>query len=184
MFGLSVLVMLGWGIAKRLPPEYRSRQTPTILTVAIVWTFLAVHFALVALAAIESTWQFSLSRALAMGSGFSLIAVGAAMYFGAAYAFHSFSRLQGLETTRLVTEGVYQWSRNPQTVGWTLLLVGVGLLRQSAMVLVLAGVFWMSFRLYLPVEEELVHRLFGDAYERYRARTHRYFGPPRRQLPQ
>ena len=101
------------------------------------------------------------------------------MYLSAVYAYRSFKRLQGPDTTRLVTHGIYRWSRNPQAVGWALVLVGVGLIGESAMVLVLAVGFWVAFRLYLPVEEELVHRLFGDAYERYPRRTHRYFGPQR-----
>jgi len=66
-------------------------------------------------------------------------------------------------------------------VRWlALVLVGLGLIRTSAMVLLLALVFWVSYRLCLPLEEELLGRLYGEAYEAYRHRTHRYFGPPKR----
>ena len=179
--GLALLVVLGAVIAKRLPPEYRSRRTPTIQTVAIAWVFLGIHFTLVVLALVDSTWHVNLPAA-AGGAGVVLTVLGAAIYLSALFAYRSFKRLQGLDTTRLVTEGIYRWSRNPQAVGWTLVLVGVGLIRQSAMVLVLAFGLWGAFRLYLPVEEELLQRLFGDAYESYRRRTHRHFGPPREDI--
>jgi protein-S-isoprenylcysteine O-methyltransferase Ste14 len=116
---------------------------------------------------------------LALGAGAVLVGVGAAICLGAGYAFRSLERLNFLEHTRLVTEGIYRWSRNPQLVGWTLVLVGLGLLRGSAMVLFLAGLAWVSYRLHLPTEEEHLRRVFGDDYVAYQRRTHRYFGPPR-----
>lgn len=60
-------------------------------------------------------------------------------------------------------------------------LGGVGLVRGSAMVLFLALVGWVGYRLHLPTEEQHLQRVFGDAYEAYRCRTHRYFGRPWRQ---
>jgi len=48
------------------------------------------------------------------------------------------------------------------------------------MVLFLTLLFWVSYRLSLPLEEELLGRLSAEAYETYRHRTHRYFGHPRR----
>ncbi len=56
--------------------------------------------------------------------------------------------------------------------------MGIGLVRESGMVLLLTLVFWVSYRLALPFEEELLGRLYGETYETYRRRTHRYFGPP------
>lgn len=178
ILGLVLLFVLGAVIGNRLRREYRSRLGPTIRTVATVWAFYWVHFSLVVLAAVWSTWHLSLPTPLALGGGLVIAAVGAGVHLSAAYAFGSLRRLLGLDSTRLVTEGIYRWSRNPQNVGWALVLVGVGLVRESGMVLLLALVFWLSFRLYLPLEEELLRRLFGEAYETYRHRTHRYFGPP------
>jgi len=180
ILGLAVLFVLAVVIGSRLAREYRSRLGASIRTVAAVWAFTGLHFSLVVLAAVESTWHVSLPAPVAVGGGTVLAAVGAAMYLGAVFAFRSFRRMNFLDTARLVTDGIHRWSRNPQAVGWTLVLVGVGLVRQSAMVLLLALVLWLSFRLYLPLEEELLRRLFGEAYETYLHRTHRYFGPPRR----
>jgi len=178
--GLTLLFALGAVVGKRLTREYRSRRDASIKTVALVWALSGVHFGLVVVAAAWSTWHFSLPAPVALRGGVVLVGVGAVICVDAAYAFRSLKRLNFLEHTRLVTEGIYRWSRNPQFVGWTLVLVGLGLLRGSAMVLFLAGLVWVSYRLHLPTEEEHLRRVFGDAYEAYQRRTHRYFGPPRR----
>jgi protein-S-isoprenylcysteine O-methyltransferase Ste14 len=178
--GLALLIVLGAVIGNRLARDYRSRLCASIQTVALVWAFCAVHFSLVVLAAMKSTWHFILPTRLALGGGMVLAGVGAALSLSAVYAFRSFKRLNFLDQTRLVTEGIYRWSRNPQLVGWTLVLVGLGLVRGSAMVLLLALIFLGGYRLSLPIEEELLGRLYGEAYERYRRRTHRYFGPLRK----
>ena len=179
IIGLALMFVLGAVIGRRLGPEYRSRLRPSIQTTAAATAFYSLHFGLVVLAAVESTWHFRLLTPVAVGGGIALIAAGAAVYLSATYVF-GFKRQLGLDTTRLVTEGIYRWSRNPLFVGWALVLVGVGLVRESGMVLLLTLVFWVSYRLSLPLEEQLLGRLYGEAYEAYRRRTHRYLGPPGR----
>jgi protein-S-isoprenylcysteine O-methyltransferase Ste14 len=181
VFGLALLFVLAAVVGNRLARDYRGRRGASIQTVAFVWALTGVHFGLVVLAAIKSTWHFALPKAVALGGGMALAGIGAVICLGAAYAFQSFQRLNFMDDTRLVTGGVYRWSRNPQLVGWTLVLGGVGLVRESAMVLFLALVGWVCCRLHLPTEEEHLRRVFGAAYEAYRCRTHRYFGRPWRQ---
>lgn len=173
----AVLVTLGLAIALRLPREYRTIQRPSLATIALVWMFCGTHCGLVVLAAWRSTWHFVVPALLAMGGGVALIAIGGAMHLAAILVF-GFRRQAGLDTSRLVTEGIYRWSRNPLLVSWTLLLSGVGLLRGSAMVVLLAALLFLSYRLALPVEEELLLRLHGDSYAGYSRRTPRYFGRP------
>ena len=179
--GLTVLLVLGAVAGKRLARDYRSRRETSIQTVALVWALTGIHFSLVVLAVMKSTWHFGLYAPLGLGSGIVLMVAGAGMCLSAAYAFRSIRRMNFLDDTRLVTEGIYRWSRNPQLVGWTLVLLGLGLILGSAMVLFLAVVGFVGYRVYLPTEEEHLRRVYGDAYETYRRRTHRYFGLPRRQ---
>lgn len=179
--GLALLLVLGAVVGKRLTQEYRNRRDASITTVTFIWALSGIHFGLVVVAAAWSTWHFSIPAPLSLGGGVVLVSVGAVICAAAAYTFRSVKRLNFLEHSRLVTEGIYRWSRNPQLVGWTLVLVGLGLLRGSGMVLLLAGLFWVSYRLHLPTEEEHLRRVFGDAYEAYQRRTHRHFGPPRRE---
>jgi protein-S-isoprenylcysteine O-methyltransferase Ste14 len=176
--GLALMSVLAAVIGRRLRSEYRDRMRPSIATVAVAWIFYTVHFGLIVFAAVRSTWHFSLPPPLGLGGGIAFIAAGAAMYASATFTF-GFKRQSGLDTSRLVTDGIYRWSRNPLFVGWSLILTGIGLARGSGMVLFLTLFFWVTYRIYLPLEEELLGRLYGEAYAGYRDRTHRYFGPPR-----
>jgi protein-S-isoprenylcysteine O-methyltransferase Ste14 len=180
IIGLVLLFVMVAAIGKRLSAEYRNHLAPSLQTVAAVWIFYALHLSLVVLAAVWSTWHINLPSPIAVGGGAAIIAIGIAIHLSASHAFGSLKRQSGFDTTRLVTGGIYRWSRNPLLVGWTLILAGIGLLGESAMALLLAVVFWISYRLYLPLEEELLTRLYGEAYEKYRRSTHRYFGPPNR----
>jgi len=178
-FGLALLFVLGAIVGKRLAGDYRSRGGVSIQTVALLWALTGLHLGLVVLAAVRSTWRFSRPTPLAVGGGVMLAGAGTVIYVAAVYAFRSLKRLNFLQDTRLVTAGIYRWSRNPQLVGWTLVLVGLGLARGSAMILFLALVAWVSYGLFLPTEEEHLRRVFGEAYEAYRCRTPCYLGRPR-----
>ncbi len=176
--GLALLLTLGAAVGTAIARDYSSRRDARIRTVVLVWALTGVHFTLVVVAAAWSTWHFSLVGPLAFGGGVVLMGVGAAICLGAVHAFRSLRRLNLLNHTRLVTEGVYRWSRNPQIIGWTLVLLGLGLVRRSAMVLFLALLCWVGYRLHMPTEEEHLQRIFWESYEAYRRRTHRYFGRP------
>lgn len=177
--GLGTLLALGTWCGIRLRSEYRTRSEPTFMTVGMVWLLYGIHFILTLVAAANSTWLFPLPRMLSVAGGILFLSVGATIYLAAVVGFRSLSRLSGLDSSRLITVGIYRWSRNPQYVGWMLFLFGIALLRTSGMVLLLAALFWISFRMYLPLEEKLLERIHGQPYRRYRSKTHRYFGPPK-----
>jgi len=177
--GIGTLLVLGTWCGIRLRAEYRTRREPTFMTVAMVWVLYGIHFLLTLAAAANSTWLFPLPRMVSVSGGIIFMTVGASIYVAAVVAFRSLSRLSGLDSSRLITVGIYRWSRNPQHIGWTLILVGIAFLSRSGMVLLLAALFWTSLRMYLPLEERLLDRIYGQEYRTYRSQTHRYFGPPR-----
>jgi protein-S-isoprenylcysteine O-methyltransferase Ste14 len=177
--GIGALLALGTWYGVRMRFEYHTRSGPTFMTVALVWALYGIHFILTLVAAANSTWLFPLPRLLSVIGGILFLTVGASIYIAAVVAFKSLSRLSGLDSSRLITVGIYRWSRNPQYISWTLFLVGVALLRSSGMVLLLAALFWISFRMYLPLEEQLLEQIYDQEYRTYRSQTHRYFGPPK-----
>jgi len=177
--GFGVLFVLGYACGIRLRTEYRLRREPTYLTVGMVWALYSIHFILVLVAALYAIWPLPLPRPLSIVGGTLVITIGMAIYFASVVAFRSLKRLSGLNAGQLVTSGMYRWSRNPQYVGWMLVLVGIALLRASGMVLLLAALYWISFVMYLPLEENLLEQLHGDAYRKYCTRTRRYLGPPK-----
>ena len=82
-------------------------------------------------------------------------------------------------STALVTDGVFQWLRNPMYVGLTSMLVGfaIGLASEWTLVMTVAFVLVIHFGV-VRREERYLEAKFGDAYRGYKARVPRYGWPP------
>ncbi len=129
-------------------------------------------------AAYVSEWPLAFPVPAAAIGGGALLAAGALLYGTARLQFRSFRLTWGLSTDRLVTDGVYAWSRNPQSVGWALVLLGAGLMGRSGSTLALAILYWTSCLVWVPLEERALHDQLGKHYDDYRKRVPRYFGVP------
>ncbi len=78
-------------------------------------------------------------------------------------------------TTALVIVGPYRVSRNPIYTGMILLLLGIGVMVDSAWVLALAAPFALILRYgVIAREERYLDGKFGDAYRAYRASVRRW----------
>jgi len=76
------------------------------------------------------------------------------------------------ETHRLVTDGVYAWSRHPSYAGFFYWGLGTQLVLQNPMSFVLYGVLlWRFFSNRIRSEESALVRFFGQDYIQYRAKV-------------
>lgn len=76
---------------------------------------------------------------------------------------------------RLVTVGLYRWSRNPMYIAVSLVLLGWALVHRSAMLLGYAVAVMAAFHLRVVVgEEPWLDRRFGEAWRRYASRVPRW----------
>lgn len=80
------------------------------------------------------------------------------------------------KASKLVTSGIYQFSRNPMYLGLLLMLLAWGLWLGNAFnVLLAAGfVFYMNTFQIIP-EEEMLLQLFDKEYKQYCALVRRWF---------
>lgn len=80
-----------------------------------------------------------------------------------------------VRSARLVTVGVYRWTRNPMYLGFVLLLVGLALALQSvpgiALAFMTAGYL---HRFQIQPEERQLHQRFGADFAIYCARVRRW----------
>ena len=174
-----VLIPIGaWSLA-RVRREFRSTRKLSTPTVVAVWVLYPLHFALVTVASWNGYWPIPLPGPVAEAIGFLLASLGTALYLAALVSFRSFRLMSGVTADRLVTSGVYRWSRNPQSVGWLLFLIGIAVAGKSGLALFMIAAFWLMFLVHLPVEEEFLERSFGDQYGAYRSTTHRFLGFPK-----
>jgi protein-S-isoprenylcysteine O-methyltransferase Ste14 len=87
-------------------------------------------------------------------------------------SFHPFG-----ETTRLHTSGIYASSRNPITVGLTLIYAGFFLALPSAIMLFGFIVFLLNSTYRVKMEETYLQRAFGEDYLQYRRQVRKYIPP-------
>lgn len=84
------------------------------------------------------------------------------------------------EASVLVTSGVYGWTRNPMYLGLAILLVGwaiaLGALTAFAGPALLVP---LLERVQIRAEEHALRMRFGEPYERYCRRVHRWIGRSR-----
>jgi protein-S-isoprenylcysteine O-methyltransferase Ste14 len=108
-------------------------------------------------------------------AGIPLMVLGVGITVYAMDLFRTFSRWVGNRTPGLQTGGLYRYSRNPQFVGYGLLILGCVLAWWNAWA-------WLSMLTYCILacavahsEEEHLTRVYGDAYREYCARVPRFF---------
>lgn len=180
ILGLSLLVVLIVGCLWKVRRDYQKVKRLTPLSVFLVWCLYLFHAGLVVVAAWRSVWALPLPDVIAVAAGLILALLGLFFLVAGIVALGSFERMSGMDTSKLITHGVYRWSRNPQNLGWGLCLLGVALLGNSGLGLLLAGLFWVMFAIYVPMEEKFLEDVYGDPYREYCAVAPRYFGWPRK----
>jgi protein-S-isoprenylcysteine O-methyltransferase Ste14 len=83
---------------------------------------------------------------------------------------HPFQR-----STRLLTDGLYRYTRNPMYVGMMLILVGLSLILGTLGTVLVIPVFaWLIERNFIVVEERALEQAFGERYREYRRRVRRW----------
>lgn len=107
---------------------------------------------------------------VALGLPLALAALGVTVY---GYFDLGIENTYGSED-RLVTSGLYRYSRNPQYVASILAFLGLGAAADSAYVWLLC-LLGMGVYLLLPLAEEpWLERVYGASYARYKQRTPRF----------
>jgi protein-S-isoprenylcysteine O-methyltransferase Ste14 len=79
------------------------------------------------------------------------------------------------ESTALVIEGPFRWSRNPIYLGLTLIALGIAIYGGSVPFLLVPVAFLLTLDFaFVPWEERRLEATFGDEYRAYRERVRRW----------
>ncbi|MCU4752941.1 hypothetical protein OB919_13300 [Halobacteria archaeon AArc-curdl1] len=111
---------------------------------------------------------------LAVGVGLFLIATGLVVAV-AAIAQLGLATSTGIPG-ELYTNGLYRYSRNPQTVGLVTAIAGAFIATGSMYVLILGGLDALVLLLAAIAEESWLEDQYGNSYEVYRDQTPRFIG--------
>jgi len=80
-----------------------------------------------------------------------------------------------LESTALVTTGVFRLTRNPMYLGMVTMILGVAILLGSAGPFLVVPILGIIFqRIFINPEERMLAATFGERFRQYRRRVRRW----------
>jgi protein-S-isoprenylcysteine O-methyltransferase Ste14 len=83
-------------------------------------------------------------------------------------------RTMGLKSKNLKTNGLYKFTRNPQLIGYYLLLIGFAVSYPSFYSIGWIIIFGIIAHLMVITEEEYLLKIYGDRYQNYCNRVPQY----------
>jgi protein-S-isoprenylcysteine O-methyltransferase Ste14 len=79
------------------------------------------------------------------------------------------------ESSALITDGVFKFSRNPMYLGMVLILFGLAILLQSLSPFIVATIFiFVMERIFVNNEEKMLEAKFGEEWNRYKQATRKW----------
>jgi protein-S-isoprenylcysteine O-methyltransferase Ste14 len=108
--------------------------------------------------------------------GVFLALIGLAQLVAALRVFGPFWRMLGLDVKGLRQSGIYQRTRNPQLIGYWLMILAIPLVWPSWYAVLSALLYWPMAHRMVQIEEQHLEAEFGDEYRQYCRETPRYLG--------
>lgn len=153
--------------------EYRKRGKLTLLGLALLCAMFFMPNLI-----LEYATTYEMTGTLLDYVGVFIGGVGIVLCLISIAVFRSMRKVLCIDAGKLTTAGPYRWSRNPQYVGWFLFLLGFALTDWSLWCLAALLVIAISIHLLVQVEEEHLHRVFGERYAEFCRRVPRYIAWP------
>jgi protein-S-isoprenylcysteine O-methyltransferase Ste14 len=172
----SAFLVAGAIILPMVRREYLKRGSLsqfTALLQLVLWFFFHVFLAL---AVFGDLWPPLEAYIPKHWVGVLLFLIGLVICLAGMWAFRSMKKVTGRETSRLVVKGIYRWSRNPQYVGYGLIILGfvIGYWSVTAWMVFIG--YMMLVYATMRIEEQHLENVFGAEYQEYCQRVSRFLG--------
>lgn len=115
-----------------------------------------------------------LNTTVAKYLAFTWFAIGFIFWIASALVF-----LKDFKKGKLITHGTFAWSRNPIYASMILFIIpSLGIIFHSALILSIALVLYIGFKISIHGEVILLRRTFGSAYDEYEKQVNELFPVP------
>ncbi len=174
-----VLAIYVFGQIKKIYDKGDPYTTKLLTVWFVMWAF---HHTPVILASVYGVWPLPINKIVAGAGGAIIFLSGIIILTAGMGTFGSYDRSAGKDTSKLITGGIYRWSRNPQFIGWGLILLGVSFAGPSGFALALTILFMMVLHWYtVRLTEPYLERLHGEAYLVYKSKAARWIRKPKKE---
>lgn len=161
------------GITTHQIGKRKEKKLHTVETLMSVATFSVV---IIQLLSIFFDWNIMPSGA--RFTGFCIAGIGD-IFFLISVIYMKDSWRAGIpekDKTKLVTDGIYKFSRNPAFVGFDFMYIGVLLMFFNIGTLLLSLFSIVMLHLQILQEEKYMAKTFGEEYLEYKKKVFRYIG--------
>lgn len=164
--------------SRRARKLQKGAQMNALMRIPVPWVFILLYLAGLAIQRVLPIAINSQGLAwIVRVAGFVFIALGIVLAFSALGIFRKTKTTTVPHETpsTLVTSGPYRLTRNPMYVGLSLEYLGVAGARLDVWPVILLPLLlaYVNF-VVIPVEEQNLRGVFGDAYQEYGARVGRW----------
>jgi len=181
LIGTAIAAAFGLYVLSETKKVYERGEALSVGLSIGWWITDSSWSALVALSSFYNLLPLQIGETFALAAGLLLFVVGFILIAAGVIEFRSIRKISAMEVSNLITTGIYRWSRNPQFLGFYLMLLGISLLGRSGYALLLAVIAIIYCHDYIvKVEEPYLERIFGEKYIAYKPSTPRYFGMPKK----
>jgi protein-S-isoprenylcysteine O-methyltransferase Ste14 len=143
--------------------EFNKAQKSALISAHIIYLLLIIYSIFVPLK-LGTVWFYA---------GLPIYLIGLIAYAMVIWGFAS------TPTDKLITTGIYRFSRNPMQLSHLPIFIGVGIAAASWVFLLIAVVYVIVPLFWVAAEERHLLKLYGNAYRKYKDRTPRWIGIPK-----
>lgn len=141
---------------------------PPRIAMLLVAGAAAVHWA-------AATMDLFVFASLPAGGGLVGVGFGIMMWGWWSFKKHEVAICPTARTERLITCGIYGFTRNPMYLGMILMLAGIALCAGTAPFYLAAVAYFAVINwVFCPYEEEKLRRAFGGQYTQYQGNVRRW----------
>ncbi|GBE56500.1 hypothetical protein BMS3Bbin16_00708 [archaeon BMS3Bbin16] len=177
---IGIWIVLGIYVFSEIKKTYNKKGIFTNKLLISWYAMWAFHHIPVVFASFFGIWLIPVNRTLALTGGLIIFIFGVVLLPLGMIEFRSLRRSTGQDVSKLITTGIYRWSRNPQFIGWFLMLLGISIAGRSGFALALTIVFMVILHLFtIWLAEPYLEHLYGEEYRQYKSNTPRYIGIPK-----
>lgn len=144
------------------------RPYPPVYFLIALMSMAGLHYTFPGYRWVDTPWRYL---------GFIPAAAGFAIAIYAAWLFRKNNTTikPFQDSSTLVTQGPYQFTRNPMYLSLVMVLIGAGIVLGTVTCLIIPPLFiWLVTILFIRSEEAVLLACFGESYRNYRNRVRRW----------